>query len=307
MTGYQTHIPLPAGLVSAAAGLGNSSFDGLAASAVDAYGATADRASTGSMGFDVPIPARCRARGSGVDFPTAPTTVGPFTASGGPVTIAEDQSTLVVAALSSKAFTMSCTAYPNDSVATSGSTGTAAHGARRSVPSSPPPRRRAHDPSPPRRRPPRCPPTTPTGPYELYCPGSPVGDIVLNDTTTTATITPSTLAQGQQFQLAGLQTQFSIPQSVVQQAEGLGLTQITRGRGDVHGHHRRVGLRRSGPITIVGTGTTTVLQSSGSSVPPAPPRRRRSRDHPVTRSSPSRSRSRRSRAGSRRSSTCPST
>ena len=50
---------------------------------------------------------------------------------------------------------------------------------------------------------------------------------MLNDTTTTATITPSTLTQGDQFQLAGLQTQFSIPQSVAQQAENLGLTQIT--------------------------------------------------------------------------------
>ena len=120
VTGYQTHIPLPAGLVSAAAGLGNSSFDGLAASAVDAYGATPDRASTGSMSFDVPIPATVPSTGLGVDFPSSPTTVGPFTASGGPVTIAGDQSTLVVAALSSKAFKMSCTAYPNDSVATLG-------------------------------------------------------------------------------------------------------------------------------------------------------------------------------------------
>ncbi len=226
VTGYQTHIPLPAGLVSAAAGLGNSSFDGLAASAVDAYGATPDRASTGSMGFDVPIPASVPSTGLGVDFPAAPTTVGPFTASGGPVTVAGDQSTLVVAALSSKAFKMSCTSYPNDSVATSGSTGTA--------PTTTPIRpiiataSASGSTTPPSTTPPiTVPPTSPTGPYELYCPGSPVGDIVLNDTTTTATITPSKLAQGQQFQLAGLQTQFSIPQSVVEQAEGLGLTQIT--------------------------------------------------------------------------------
>ena len=63
-------------------------------------------------------------RASGVDFPTTPITVGPFTASGGPITIAAGPVDMVVAALSSKAFTMSCTAYPNDSEPTSGSTGT---------------------------------------------------------------------------------------------------------------------------------------------------------------------------------------
>ncbi|HVA04822.1 MAG TPA: DUF6801 domain-containing protein [Acidimicrobiales bacterium] len=256
VTGYQTHIPLPAGLVSAAAGLGNSNFDGLAAGAVDAYGATPDRASTGSMSFDVPIPASVPSSGLGVDFPSAPTTVGPFTASGGPVTIAGDQSTLVVAALSSKAFKMSCTAYPNDSVATSGSTGTA--------PTAMPLRpiiataSASGSTSPPTTAPPTTvPPTSPTGPYELYCPGSPVGDLVLNDTTTTATITPSTLAQGQQFQLAGLQTQFSIPQSVVEQAEGLGLTQIT---GDASMFMDTTGVSdfgEPGPVTIVGSPGTS--------------------------------------------------
>ncbi|HXQ63124.1 MAG TPA: hypothetical protein VN796_12380, partial [Acidimicrobiales bacterium] len=220
VTGYQTQIPLPAGLVSAAAGLGNSSFNGLAASSVDAYGATTTQASTGSMAFDVPIPSSVPASGLGVDFPASPSTVGPFTANGGPITIAQDQSTLVVAALSNKAFKMSCTAYPNDSVPVSGSTGTAPEGppirpviatasASGTLPIT------TTTPIPP------LPPGTPvtsTGPYELYCPGSPVGDLVLNDTTTTASISPSTLSQGQQFQLTGFQTQFSIPQAVAQEA-----------------------------------------------------------------------------------------
>jgi hypothetical protein len=226
VTGYQTDIPLPAGLVSAAAGLGNSSFNGLATSAVDAYGATTDQASTGSMAFDVSIPSPPPSSTLGVDFPTSPTTVGPFTATGGPITIAQDESTMVVAALSSKAFTMSCTAYANDSVSTSGSTGTAPTGppirpvlavasASGTTPTT------TTVPTPPSQT------TSPTGPYELYCPQTPVGNIVLNDTVTSATISPSTLVQGQQFQLSGLQTQFSIPQAVAQQAEGLGLTEIS--------------------------------------------------------------------------------
>ncbi len=261
VTGYHTHIPLPAGLVSAAAGLGNSSFNGLAASAVDAYGATPARASTGSMSFDVPIPSTVPSSGLGVDFPTAALTVGPFTASGGPVTIAEDQSTMVVAALSSKAFTMSCTAYPNDDIATSGSTGTAptgnpirpiiatasASGSTVTTTTAPPP---------------VVPPTSPTGPYELYCPGSPVGDLVLNDTTTSATITPSTLTQNQPFQLADLQTQFSIPQSVVQQAEALGLTQIS---GNMSMFLNATGVSQfSGPVGVVES-------SPGTSVTDLPP------------------------------------
>jgi hypothetical protein len=226
VTGYQTNIPLPPGLVSAAAGLGNSAFNGLAASAVDAYGATTDQAGTGSMPFDVSIPATVPTGGLAVSFPTTPITVGPFTASGGPITVAQDQSTQVVAALSSKAFTMSCTAYANNSVPTSGSTGTA--------PSGPPIRpviatasATGTMPTTTTTPPTTVPPTSPSGPYEMYCPGSPVGNLVLNDTTTSATIAPSALTQGQQFTLNDLQTQFSIPQSVVQEAENLGLTQIS--------------------------------------------------------------------------------
>ena len=250
VSGYQTHIPLPAGLVSAASGLGNDSFNGLAASAVDAYGASPDQASTGSMPFDVAIPATVPSTGLGVDFPTTPISVGSFTASGGPITIAEDQSTMVVAALSSKAFTMSCTAYPNDSEPTSGSTGT--------PPTAPPIRPVIATASASGTLPTTTlapPPGTTTGPYELYCPGSPVGNLVLNDTTTTATISPSTLTQGQQFSLSNLQTQFSIPQAVAQQAEAPGLTQIT---GDATMFTDTTGVSEDDGIAFDDSSTTTV-------------------------------------------------
>lgn len=223
VTDYQTDIPVPSGAVSAAAGLGNSSFEGLAASAVDAYGATPTQVATGSMGFDLPIPNPAQALT--LDIPSSPTSIGPFTASGGSITIAQDQSTLVVAELSGKAFKMSCTSFPNDSIASSGPT------------SSPPPATpilpiiaiSSASGTPPSTTPPGTPNTgnqTPGAPYELYCPGTPVGDISINDVVTTGSIKPTSLNQGEQFQLTDLQTQFTIPQTVAQQAESLGLTTL---------------------------------------------------------------------------------
>jgi len=268
VSGYQTQIPLPSGLVSAAAGLNNSSFDGMAASAVDAYGATPDQVSTGSIAFDVPIPNPVPSAGLGLELPSSPITVGPFTASGGPITIAQDQSVFVVAALSSKAFTMSCTAYPNDSVANSGSTGTAPNVspirpiiavASASGTSSTTTTTTAI--------PPTGPATSPPGtPYELYCPGSPVGNLVLNDTVTTGTISPSTLTEGDQFALSNLQTQFSIPQAAAQQAENLGLTQLS---GDMSVFLNAQGVEGYGDGGGGGIGFATATATATSGTVPA--------------------------------------
>ena len=224
VTGYQTQLPVPPGVVSAATGLDNDQFNGVAAAAVDAYGATPQTVATGSMGFDVPIPSPLPTSALAVDIPATPTTVGPFQATGGPITIAEDQAMQVVVELSGKAFTMACTAYPNDDVSTSGSVTTAPTGApiRPVLAVS-----TASGSLPTTTTAPVTPfPQTVTGPYELYCPQTPVGDIVLNDTSTTATI-PSGLQQGDTFSLGGLQTQFSIPQSVAEQMEGLGFTTLS--------------------------------------------------------------------------------
>ena len=85
VTGYQTHIPLPAGLVSAAAGLGNSSFNGLAASAVDAYGATPDAGLDGVDELRRAHPEhRCRARASASTSPPLPPRSGPSPPRAGP-------------------------------------------------------------------------------------------------------------------------------------------------------------------------------------------------------------------------------
>jgi len=230
VTGYQTDIPIPPGAVTAAVGFGNGGFDGLAASYVDAYGTTSSQLPTGSMGFAVPIPNPVPSTALPLDIPSSATSVGPFTALGGPVTIAQDQSILVVAELSSKAFTMSCTAYPNDSLPASGSTATpptaapirpviATASASGTPITTTTTTFQPGGPGPGNQE--------PGAPYELYCPRTPVGDIAVNDVVTTGSISPSSLNEGDAFQITNLQTQFTIPQAVAQQAENLGLSTLS--------------------------------------------------------------------------------
>ncbi len=66
--------------------------------------------------------------------------------------------------------------------------------------------------------------TQPTGPYELYCPGSPVGNIALNDVMTVGTITPSSPSSGTQFNLTGYQTTVTLPASLAAAASALSPT-----------------------------------------------------------------------------------
>ena len=65
------------------------------------------------------------------------------------------------------------------------------------------------------------PPTAVTGAYELYCPGTPVGDIVLNDAVTSATLSPAAPTAGQSFSLTGYQTMVAIPASLASAAAAL--------------------------------------------------------------------------------------
>jgi hypothetical protein len=272
VTGYQTVIPIPSGAVTAAVGLGNGGFDGLATSYVDAYGTTSTQAATGSMGFDVPIPNPVPSTGLALAIPSSPTTVGPFTASGGPVTIAQDQSILVVAELSDKAFKMSCTAYPNDSIATSGTTGTppAATPIRpiiATADASGTPLTTTTTLQPGGTGPGS---QTPGAPYELYCPSTPVGDIAVNDVVTTGSITPSSLDEGDTFEVGNLQTQFSIPQSVAQQLENLGLSTLSGDLSlflDVSGTETGYGLGQ----VVNPTSTPTTVIAPGGVDPGGPP------------------------------------
>jgi hypothetical protein len=69
-----------------------------------------------------------------------------------------------------------------------------------------------------------APPTTVTGAYELYCPGTPVGTVVLNDAMTTATLSPAAPSAGQSFSLTGYQTMVNLPASLASAAAAVSPT-----------------------------------------------------------------------------------
>jgi Putative Ig domain len=62
--------------------------------------------------------------------------------------------------------------------------------------------------------------------YELFCPGSPVGNIVINDVVTSGALSPANPGAGQQFDVAGYATTFVLPNSIVGAAAALGNSDI---------------------------------------------------------------------------------
>jgi hypothetical protein len=118
LTGYQSQVSLPTQIVTAAAALGNSAILGSATAAVDVTGATPATLSTGSMNIDAPIPSPVPPEGLALDLPTAPSTLGPFTATGGTITITEDPSATLVLNVSGSNLTLTCQTYPNNALAT---------------------------------------------------------------------------------------------------------------------------------------------------------------------------------------------
>jgi len=64
-------------------------------------------------------------------------------------------------------------------------------------------------------------------PYELYCPMGSVGGMVLNNVSTSASITPAAPSVGSTFQVTDYQTEFTIPAALVNVWAGLGNTVIS--------------------------------------------------------------------------------
>ena len=66
-----------------------------------------------------------------------------------------------------------------------------------------------------------------TVPYELYCPRTPVGNIVMNDVQTTGTMVPTHPTKGQRFSISNYQITIPLPIEIVGAAAALGNSVIS--------------------------------------------------------------------------------
>ncbi len=215
LTGYSTTVALPSSIVSAAQALGNSAIAGTATLKVDATGATPATISSGSIAINAAIPSPVPASGLLLNLPSTPGTVGPFTATGGAISLTVDPAISLSLNVSGSTLTLTCTPYPNNTAATgivsTAPTGspaspviaTASAGSSNSTTTT-------------------APSATITGPYELYCPGTPVGNIALNGAVTSATLSPAAPTAGQAFSVTGYQTVVNLPASLASAAAALG-------------------------------------------------------------------------------------
>jgi len=115
---FQTQLSLPASITAAAAALGNSAIVGTAVINVDAEGASPATVSAGDIAIDVPIPNPVPDNGLALNLPSPPGTVGPFTATGGGVTLSLDPTVQLTLVISGANLNLTCEPYPNDSAST---------------------------------------------------------------------------------------------------------------------------------------------------------------------------------------------
>ena len=233
LSNFQSVLNLPSSIVSAAAAIGNSAITGTAQLTVDASGATPATMPSGNLAINAPIPSPVPAAGLTLELPATAGTLGPFTATADSITLSVDSTVSLTITVSGSNLNLACSAYPDNSeptgiastapsgapidpvIAESGSTGVTTTGAP----------------------PTTTPATSLTGAYELYCPGTPLGDLALNDVTTVASVDPSAPSSGETFNVTGYQTTVSLPQSLASAAEALSptLSGSATGQVDVSG------------------------------------------------------------------------
>jgi len=229
LLGYQTAVSLPSSLVSAVAAL-QPDLEGSATAQVDVTGATPATSAVGPLNFDVPIPSPVPDGGLSLTLPSALRSVGPFTAMSSDIAIQEDGRVGLVLTASDNSVDLTCTAYPNNSITPSGVTTSppsaspvaplivTAGSAMTSASSTTVPGTTTTTPDATTTTPP---PSILTGAYELYCPGSPLGNVVLNDVVTSSDLSPSAPTAGQSFSLANYQMTLDLPSSLAGVAAAL--------------------------------------------------------------------------------------
>src|SRR5579863_3025693 len=115
LTNYQSMVPLPSSIVSAAAAAGNSAILGTAALKVDATGATPTAMAAPPIPIDAVIPSPVPSAGLTLTLPSPPGTVGPFTASGSSISLTVDPTISIELVVSGSNLELTCTPYPNNS------------------------------------------------------------------------------------------------------------------------------------------------------------------------------------------------
>ena len=131
LTNYQSTVLLPSSIVSAAAALGNSAITGSATLKVDATGATPAAVAAPPITISAPIPSPVPSTGLSLVLPSTAGTVGPFTASGGAISLTVDPAIALGLVVSGSTLNLTCTPYPNNSAPT-GITSTAPSAAKAS-------------------------------------------------------------------------------------------------------------------------------------------------------------------------------
>jgi hypothetical protein len=118
LTGYSSTVVIPASIASAAAALGNSAIAGTAVTKIDATGATPASVPSGNIVINAPLPSPVPSTGITLNLPSPPGSVGPFTASGGAITLTVDPAISLTLVVSGSNLNLTCKPYPNNAAAT---------------------------------------------------------------------------------------------------------------------------------------------------------------------------------------------
>jgi hypothetical protein len=212
VTGFQAQVPIAADLLQEAAIVGNTAWQGVQQGDIEVTGATPTSVPTGAMAFGAPIPNPVPSAGITVGEPSRPATFGPFTASSDNVVVSLSQQFSLTFDDAGNELNLKCAWYPNDALPGSGITQDTPPG----LPISPVIAAVGSQTTTTQTL------VAATGAYELYCPHTPVGNLVLNDVITSGTISPRALSAGDQFNLVQYQTQIPIPAGIVSALVGLG-------------------------------------------------------------------------------------
>ena len=118
LTNYSSTVVIPSSIASAAAALGNSAIAGTAVTKIDATGATPASIPSGNLVINAPLPSPVPSTGITLNLPSPPGTVGPFTATGGAITLTVDPAITLTLVVSGSNLNLTCKPYPNNAAAT---------------------------------------------------------------------------------------------------------------------------------------------------------------------------------------------